>query len=68
MVATSCVEDSPALTAAHVAVLGWVCEHPPADVEEIADGLGLEVAVVEALCDELERAGLVAGRNVGRTC
>lgn len=62
------MELRPALTPAHRAVLGWIGEHAPADVVEIAAGLGLEVDAVDALLGELEALELIASRHLGRVC
>jgi DNA-binding MarR family transcriptional regulator len=43
----------------HMIVLGTIAHFAGADVEDIADWLGVPVAVAEALCADLEDAGLV---------
>jgi DNA-binding MarR family transcriptional regulator len=48
---------TPHLSDLHMAVLVALAAHGSADAEEIAGWLGLPLAVVEALCAELEAAG-----------
>jgi DNA-binding IscR family transcriptional regulator len=43
----------------HMLVLGRIAHHAAADAEDIALWLGVPVAVADALCAELEAAGLV---------
>ena len=48
--------------------MAWLGKHAPANVEEIATGLGFDVAVVESLLADLEALELVASRDVGGVC
>jgi DNA-binding MarR family transcriptional regulator len=53
----------------HMIVLGTIAHFAGADVEDIADWLGVPVAVAEALCADLEDAGLVtSARGHCRLC
>ena len=44
-------------------VLGTIKHHASADAEEVAGWLGLPVPLVQAVCAELEAAGLLGGRT-----
>jgi DNA-binding IscR family transcriptional regulator len=43
----------------HMIVLGTIAHRASADAEDIATWLGVPVAVAEALCADLEAAGLL---------
>ena len=46
-------------TEAHMLVLAWINDHPIAFPEEIATAIGLSVASVEVLCDDLAAADMI---------
>ena len=52
--------DPPPLSDLHMLVLGRIAHRETADAEDISAWLGLRVAVAEALCADLEAAGLLA--------
>jgi hypothetical protein len=43
----------------HMIVLGTIVHHTSADAEDIATWLGVPIMVAEALCADLEAAGLL---------
>jgi DNA-binding IclR family transcriptional regulator len=47
------------LTDDHLRLLEWLDGHPTGSLTAAAQALGLEVAEVEALCDELVAAGMI---------
>ena len=51
--------DPPPLSDLHMLVLGRIAHRAIADVEDIARWLGVPVAIAEAVCADLEDAGLV---------
>ena len=53
------LERAASLSELHMIVLGRIAHHATADAEEIADCLGVSVAVPEVLCTDLEAAGLL---------
>jgi DNA-binding IscR family transcriptional regulator len=52
-------ERAAELSDLHMIVLGRIAHHAHADAEDIARWLGVPVVVAEALCVDLEAAGLV---------
>jgi hypothetical protein len=51
--------ETPPLSDLHMLVLGRIAHRARADAEDIGAWLGLPVAVAEALCADLEAAGLL---------
>jgi hypothetical protein len=47
------------LSALHMIVLGRIAHHATTDVEDIAGWVGVPVAVAEAVCADLEAAGML---------
>jgi hypothetical protein len=52
--------ETPPLSDLHMLVLGRIAHRAIADAEDIARWLGVPVAIAEAVCADLEAAGLLS--------